>query len=245
MQKITVFSLIILLALLNAPDSKSWLDKKAKTIVILCGLSPAQPAYRYILEGIRQKLTEKFGEEYSIHTEYFETESYPKDDYPKERFNLYNEKYRDIKIDLLICVGRNAIGTIKKNAEEYLLNLPTISIDFDFSDYGIDSDLKLNDQTAVVGLKFNFDEAISTALSLFPGTTSVYFVGGTTPFDKFLMALAQEASQKINSDKSVSVITDLSMDRIFTQVRSLPPGSLIFVPSFNTDAKRVTYHNPE
>jgi len=245
MQKIQIISFIILFVLINAPVGKSWMDEESKTILILCGLSPAQPAYRLILGGIRQKLTEEFGDGYSLHTEYLEIESYPKGDYPKERFDIYNEKYRDIKLDLLICVGRNAIGIIKKNAESYLLNLPTISIDFDFSNYGIKSDLKLNEQTAVVGMKFNFDNSIATALSLFPETTSVYFVGGTTPFDKFLMSLAKEASKKIDAKRKAIFITDVSMDKILQQVRSLPSSSLIFVPSFNTDLKMVTYHNPE
>ncbi|RPI74044.1 MAG: GHKL domain-containing protein [Ignavibacteriales bacterium] len=245
MQKYSILSFIFLFVLINAPVGKSWMDEESKTILILCGLSPAQPAYRLILEGIRQKLTEQFGDGYSLHTEYLEIESYPQDDYPKERFDIYNEKYQDIRIDLLICVGRNAIRTIKKNAEHHLLNLPTISIDFDYSNYGIKSDLKLNEQTAVVGMKFNFDNSIATALLLFPETTSVYFVGGTTPFDKFLMSLAKEASKKIDTKRKTIFITDISMDKILQQVRNLPDSSLIFVPSFNTDLKLVTYHNPE
>jgi signal transduction histidine kinase len=245
MQKYSILSFIFLFVLISAPVGKSWMDEESKTILILCGLSPAQPAYRLILGGIRQKLNEQFGDGYSLHTEYLEIESYPKDDYPKERFDVYNEKYRDIKIDLLICVGRNAIGILQKNAEDYLLNLPTISMDFDFSNYGIKSDLKLNEQTAVVGLKFNFDNSIATALSLFPETTSVYFVGGTTPFDKLLMSLAKDAAKKIDTNKKAIFITDESMDKILQQVGSLPVNSLIFVPSFNTDLKLVTYYNPE
>jgi signal transduction histidine kinase len=245
MQKSLIISITILFTILSAPFGYSQQSEETKTILILCALSPAQPAYRLILGGIRQKLTEQFGDLYSIHTEYLEIESYPKDDYPKERFNIYNEKYRNIKLDLLICVGRNAIGPIKQFGEDYLLNLPTISIDFDFSDFGFKSDLKLNEKTAVVGMRLNFDRSISTALSLFPETTSVFFVGGTAPFDKFLMSLAKEASQIIDKSKEIIFISDKSMDKILQQVHSLPVNSLIFVPSFNTDLKLVTYHNPE
>ena len=245
MLKIKIIAFVILFVLISTPFGNSQQTKVKKTVLIICGLSPTQPAYRLILGGIRQKLTEQFGDQYSLHTEYLETENYPKDNYPKEKFDIYNEKYREIKLDLLICVGRNAIGTIQKYAEDYLLDLPTVSIDFDFSNYGIKSDLRLNEQTAVIGIKFNFDNSLTTALSLFPETTTVYFVGGTTPFDKFLMSLAKEASKKINNEKETIFITDASMDKILHQVQSLPAGSLIFVPSFNTDLKMVTYHNPE
>jgi len=231
--------------LISAPVGKSWMDEESKTILILCGLSPAQPAYRLILGGIRQKLTEQFGDGYSLHTEYLEIESYPKNDYPKERFDIYNEKYRDIKIDLLICVGRNAIGTIKNNAESYLLSLPTISIDFDFSNFGFGTDLNLNENTAVIGFKIDIDKSISTALSLFPKATSIYLIGGTTTFDRFLMSVSKDASKKFEQSKKIIYMADLSMDKILQQVRSLPANSLIFVPSFNTDLKLVTYYNPE
>jgi len=233
MQKFLIISFIISSTLINVAVGNSQQTEETKTILILCALSPAQPAYRPILDGIRQKLTEEFGDRYSLHTEYLELESYPKDDYPKERFDIYNQKYRDIKIDLLICVGRNAIGPIKQFAEDYLLNLPTISIDFDFSDNGFKSNLKLNEQTTEIGMKVNFDKSISYALSLFPETTSIYFVGGTAPFDKFLMSLAKEASKIIESSKELILITDNSMDKILQRVHSLPVSSLKFFPSFN------------
>jgi signal transduction histidine kinase len=245
MLKTKIVLLIILLTFVSSSNGHSQQTEETKTILILCALSPAQPAYRLILGGIRQKLTEQFGDRYSLHTEYLEIESYPKDDYPKERFDIYNQKYRDIKIDLLICVGRNAIVPIKQYAEDYLLNLPTISIDFDFSDNGFKSNLKLNEQTTEIGMKVNFNKSISNALSLFPETTSLYFIGGTSPFDKYLMSIAVEESKIIESSKELILITDKSMDNILQQVSSLPVNSLIFVPSFNADLKLVTYYNPE
>ena len=91
MHKPLVLSIFVSLLLVNI-SSGNWQDtKETKTILILCGLSPAQPAYRLILGGIRQKLIEQLGDRYSLHTEYLEIESYPKDDYPKERFDIYNE----------------------------------------------------------------------------------------------------------------------------------------------------------
>lgn len=243
--KSKILSIVVLCTLFSFSFGNSQQSQETKTILVLFGLSPAQPAYRPILDGIRQKLTEEFGESFDLHTEYLEIESYPKDDYPKERFDIYNEKYSDIKLDLLICVGRNAIGTIKKNAEHHLLNLPTISIDFDFSDYGYKADLRLNDHTVVIGWKINIDKTISTALSLFPATSSIYLIGGTTPFDRLMMSISKETARKIDKNKKILFMSDLSMDAILHQVRDLPNQSIIFVPSFNTDSKKVTYYNPE
>jgi signal transduction histidine kinase len=245
MRKPIVLSIFVSLLLFNNSFG-NWQDtKETKTILIFLGLVPSQPAYRPLLAGITTKLTEEFGDGYILHTEYLETENYLKDNYPKERFDIYNEKYNDIELDLLICIGRNAISTIKKNASTYLLSLPTISLDFDFSDYGIVTDLRLNNHTALIAWKLNIDKTITTSLSLFPSTSSIYFIGGTTDWDRFLMMIAKKASKNINKDIQINFISDISMDNVLQRVHSLPEGSIIFVPSFNTDSKKVTYYNPE
>ncbi len=244
MFKSRLIILVFLIVAIGNLAGISQQNEETKKILILFSLSPGQPAYQPILNGIRQKLAEEFGDKYNLHLEYFDSENLAVVENIEKRFETYNEKYREIKLDLLIAVGRNAVQPIKNYAESFLLNLPTISIDFDFSNFGINSDLRLNEQTSIVGMKFNIDKILSTALSLFPAATSVYFVGGTTKFDKFMISIATEASKKIY-EKEFTVITDLSMDRILQQVRNLPSNSLIFVPSFNTDSKLVPYYNPE
>ncbi len=236
---------IILLTLIARSIGFSQQTKETKTILILFGLVPDQPAYRPILEGIRQNLIAEFGDSYSLHTEYLEIDNYSIDNYPKSIFDIYNNKYRKIKLDLLIVVGRNAVEVIKNNAEDFLLNLPTISIDFDFSNYGYIKNLKLNEKTSVVGLKLDVTKMISTALSLFPATSTIYLVGGTTSFDKFMMSIALKASQSISKNTKIISITDISMDMILKQVMKLPDNSIVFVPSFNTDNKFVPYRNTE
>jgi hypothetical protein len=99
-------------------------DQCKKNILILFSLAPTTPAYRIILDGIRQKLAQEYGDTYSLHTEYLETSKYPNGDYPKENFDLYNKKYDDIRLDLLICVGSDIVSTVKKFTDDHILNLP-------------------------------------------------------------------------------------------------------------------------
>lgn len=245
MYKATSIFLIVLLTFVVAASGYSQQNKETKTILLLFSLSPGQPAYQPILDGVRQKLSEKYNDAYNLHIEYFDLENHSDTIDIKERFKTYNEKYREINLDLLICVGRNAITPIKKYAERYLLSLPTISIDFDFSNFGISSDLRLNEQSAIIGMKFNIDKTLSTGLSLLPATSTIYFVGGTSTFDKFMMSIATEAAKRVRKNLIITVLNNLSMDRILQQVRNLPDNSLIFVPSFNTDSKLVPYYNPE
>jgi thiamine pyrophosphate-dependent acetolactate synthase large subunit-like protein len=100
-----------------------------------------------------------------LHAEFLDIARDSQANFPNEGFDKYNEKYRDIKLDLLICVGAEIIDPVKNNADEYLLNLPRVVLDLDSSNFGYETDLHLNDKTAVLPLKFNIDKTFTTALS--------------------------------------------------------------------------------
>ncbi len=208
-------------------------------------MQPTTPAYRSILEGIRTKLTNEFGDHYNLHIEYLETNRYPKGAYPREKFEPFNEKYRDVKLHLLICVGIDIISTLKSFADPYLLNLPSVSTDYDFSDYGIHWDISLNDETVVIPLNNNLEKSLSTILGLFPGTDSIYFICGNSFIDGIQTTASKQEVAKLNDKEKCIFIENLSMDEVLRKVRHLPENSIIIVPSFNTDIKRVPYYNPE
>jgi signal transduction histidine kinase len=245
MLKSRIISLLILFSLISYQSGNSQQTQETKNILILFSFSSDGPAYRKILDGIIQEFENEFGESFTLHTEYLQIEQYPPGNYPKKRFDSYNEKYRDIKLDLLICVGVNIINPVKNFAESYLLNLPTVSVDLDFSNYGYTSDFRLNDRTAVIELKFNIEKTLATALALFPTASSMYFVSGTAPLDKLLMSVTKDASNKIDKNLKTTFVADHSMEETITLVHSLSKSDIIFVPYFTTDTKLVRYHNTE
>jgi signal transduction histidine kinase len=237
--------LFIIFLLLNLSSGISQQTNENKNILILLSFSPSTPAYKFFIDEIRQKLSQEFGDSYTLYMEYLETEKYPEGKYPKERFDLYNERYRKVKLDLLICIGVNVIIPIKQNADSYLLNLPTISLDYDFSEFGYRGDFTLNNRTAVIALKLDFAATLSNALSLFPKTSSIYFISGVARFDNQLSAISEQAAEKIKGNRNITFIKDTSMDDIIKLVHSLPENSLVFVTSFIMDKKLVPYYNPD
>ncbi len=237
--------IIFLLLILINPRAFSLETGQNKNILILFSLIPSTPAYRVITEGLRTKLTGAYGDSYNLHMEYLESERYPKGEYPKERFDLFNQKYKDVSLDLLVCVGVDILEPVNKNASEKILNLPTIVIDFDLSDYGIKPYLKLNDRTAAIAMKLNILATLNTALELFPDRNSVFFVGGISKSDRLYFTATRNAADKFDRSKKYTWITDVSMDEVLGLVRHLPDNSLIVIPGFNSDSKMVPYYNPE
>ncbi len=240
--KIIIFSLLFFFYIqdIHADDAKG-----NKNILVLHAMVPSTPAYRIITDGIRTKLTEGFGDHYNLHLDYLESERFPRGAYPKERFELFNEKYKDVDLDLLICIGVDIVDPVKKNASEKILNLPAIVIDFDLSEYGIKQDLVLNDKTVVIGLKIDVSGTLNSAVSLFPERTAVYFVMGTSKADLLYGEATRAAAKKFDQRITSHFLTGMSMDQVLDTVKRLPENSIIIIPSFNVDSKGVSYYNPE
>ena len=245
MLKLPFLTLIFFLISVNLTIGNETDKIDGKNILILFSQTSGTPAYHVILDGIRLKLTEEFKDLYNLHIEYLETEKYQKFSYPKEKFALYNQKYKNVKLDLLILVGPDILTIVKNNADSTLLNLPTVSIDHDFSLYGANSDLLLNRKTAVVGIKFNIGSSISAALNIFPKTTSVYFVSGVSKLDSLVMTISRLEAKKIEDKRKITFLTDISMDEVLRSVSKLPENTIVIVPSFQMDSRRVLYYTPE
>ena len=93
---------IILLTLIARSIGFSQQTKETKTILIIYGLAPNQPAYIPILNGIKEKLDAEFYDNYNLRMEYLDLRRYSNGNFPEELFESFNKKYRDIHIDLLI-----------------------------------------------------------------------------------------------------------------------------------------------
>jgi signal transduction histidine kinase/ABC-type uncharacterized transport system substrate-binding protein len=239
-----ISSLIIFIVNLNAIGSEDK-NTNSKNILILFSLVPTTPAYRIILEGLSEKLTKEFGDSYTLNIEYLETERYPKEAYPKEKFDKYNRKYKDVNLDLMICVGINIVSTVKENADDHLLNLPAIVLDYDFSAYGRPFEFQVKGQTTSIKLNMDINRTIQEALKIFPNTSSIYFITGTSRTDNLLLEVSKEAAKNMNNNIKTSFVTDQSMDDLLKIVHKLPENSLIFVTSFNSDINLVPYYNTE
>lgn len=216
-----------------------------KNILIIFSFAPSSPAYQIITDGIRTNLREAFGDSYNLHMEYLETERYPKGEYPGELFAVYNEKYKEVPLDLLICVGVSIIDPVKRHANKKLLSLPVVIIDFDLSEYGINLDLKLNERNTLIGMKLDVRATLDHALKLFPDRHNVYFIGGVSNSDRLYMKATRVVVDKLDKSRKYTYITDIPMDEVLSLLRKLPDSSLIVVPGFNTDIKMVPYYNTE
>jgi signal transduction histidine kinase len=216
-----------------------------KNVLIICALAPTTPAYKPILDGIRQELYGSFRDSCNLHVEYLETERYPADKYPPDKLRLIVEKYNNVNLDLLVGIGINVVSTIKKFQDTELLSLPALIIDFDLSGYQMPFDMRLNPRTAVLGIKLDIRRTLLRATELFPKTSGLYVISGKSENDKLLERLAHADIQYINEDVNVTFVSGKTMDENLRIVRHLPDNCLVLIPAINTDGNNVPYFNTE
>lgn len=241
-RKIILFLLFILLLIPQAWSAES---KSGKNVLILFAMEPSTPAYQVLTDGIRSKLSKIYGDKLNLHFEYLDKEGYPDQIYPCEKFVLINQKYERINIDLLICIGVDIISHVKRCANSKILDLPAIAIDYDLADWGIPIDLKLNDKTAVIGIKPDILGTLNSAVNLFPGRHHLFVLSGTSKTDLMYLNITKEMISHLDRHIKVSYINNVSMDEALGIVHNLSDSSLIIIPGFNTDNKMVNYFNPE
>lgn len=212
-----------------------------KSILVIFSYAPNTPAHSIILDGVRQKLYDSYGDKYNLYIEYLELEKYHKGDFPEEKFDLLNHKYEALKLDLLITVGYGSPSIIREFASRQIVSLPAISIDYDFSRYSIPADLLVNDRTTALGLKWDFGKTLSVALDLFPAAANVFYIGGSAKMDSLFLRLSKIGAKPFESSRKITYLTGLAMDQVLTYVRKLPENSIIIVSSFNADSRQVQY----
>jgi signal transduction histidine kinase len=88
--------------------------------------------------------------------------------------------------------------------------------------------------TGVV-VKRTFAPTLELALQLQPETRNVFVIGGTSRFDRQILAVARRELQSFDQRVSITWMNDLSMPQLLSRVSALPPHSLIYYLTIFTD----------
>jgi signal transduction histidine kinase len=234
--------LVTLLLQFHIPQ-ETHASEKTKTIVIFFSLHAGLPAYQNLLEGFRTTFSEEYNEHYNLLIEYLDIGRLSDDKYAKYIVELYNDKYKDTDIDLLITVAPGVNQVLKKYGFEALKRSNTISIEL--GSLAADQELVPSDNVTRIILKFRFDETIQAACKLFPECNNIYIISGCAPIDKYFTSMVRISSSNFDKKYNFVFITNLSLDSTIQVVKKLPENSILIVPTFLSDIKGIQYSTPE
>jgi len=240
MQKISnkIFFRILFFILLVPCEAYS--AKPIKTVLIFFSWNSNLPAYQNMLEGFNDIFSEEPGVTCNLAIEYLDLSRPGNEIVVRTIVDLYNDKYKNIPIDLLVIVGPNGYPVLKQYGLKALENTPILCVD---------NENLINDSTRFppgpnmvkISLNYDFYPTLKTAFSLFPDYREVYVVNGSTPIDSYYLDKFKIAVRRFDTTYNVRYFSNYSMDSIIPAVENIPRKSLLFVPSFYRDKNGLPY----
>jgi signal transduction histidine kinase len=244
MSRFTSRKLTFVLFLIFFVPLTNYSQDKIKNIVIFFSYGPNITAFENILAGLKKTIGRGKEESLNIMTEYLDLDRTENDDYARDIINMYNKKLNEFKVDLLITIGPGLNDALMKYGSSTMKGLDIINIDLDIPGRTALGDLNIKNGKEII-LKFKAGETLKAAFALFPQYRNVYVISGVSRIDAFYTSLIRKNTDEFLPFHTFTFISNLSLDSTIRYVRTIPPNSIIIVPSYLQDATRVPFSTPE
>lgn len=237
-----LFAVLVFFVLATGPSNAN--TKGLRTIVMFFSWNASLPAYNNILDGFYSTFSRESEINCNILTEYLDMSRLENEEYARKIVNLYNVKFSDTSIDLIVVIGPGCYHLLKAYGLKALEKTPVISIEND--DLSNDT-INYPDAKNLVKIEMYFDfvKTLETAFRLFPANNKVFVIGGVSTTDEFYTQKIKSAENQLKGSQLFKYLTDITMDSAISFVKTIPPNSLVFVPAFSLDRNKISYSTPE
>jgi signal transduction histidine kinase len=234
---ITFFPFLLFLLLV---PWEGYSAKPIKTVLLFFAWNSNRPAYENMLEGFNDIFSEEPGVTCNLAIEYLDLSRPGNEIVVKTIVDLYNDKYKNIPIDLLVIVGPNGYPVLKQYGLKALENAPILWVD---NENLINDTTRFSSGLNMVKISLDYDvyPTLKMAFSLFPDIRDAYVINGSTPIDSYYLDKFKIAVRSFDTTHTVRYFSNYSMDSLILAVESIPRKSLIFVPSFYSDKDGLPY----
>ena len=225
-----VFCIVILLT--SAAASAQ--DKK---ILFLFDEDKTLPGLAIFDQSLRTTFTAGLGPGVQFFTESMNVSQFSDEQYERVLREHYANKYRGMKLDLVVAVIGPALGFLLRHGDAAFPGVPVVFCGADAADL---QGVTLPAHVTGLLVKRVFAPTLDAVLGLQPGTRHVAVVGGTSPFDRHLLQQARRELRAFEDRVSFEYLTDLPMADLTAAVSQLPAQSVIlFVTLFRDGAGRA------
>jgi signal transduction histidine kinase len=202
-------------------------------------------AYQNMLDGFKETFIQPLSGPVSIVTEYLDISRTNNGDYGRSIVEMYNQKFNENGVDLIIAVGPGILPFLKMTGLKMLKNSPLILVDiFTSQADSINNAYQINELP--IYMKYNyFEKSFNTICELFPDRRNVYCVNGDGMLDKYYMSILKDAQGSYRGKHKFNDITGISIDSTLGKIAQLPEESIVVIVSYNEDINSVPFTTPE
>jgi signal transduction histidine kinase len=233
---------LFLLFFLFFPTTYS--QNKIKTIVVFFSLGPNLPSYQNFLEGFKSSLALNTDESANLIIEYLDLSRTDDELYAKHIIEMYNAKFKETPIDLLVTFGPAIYPELEKYGLEALKTAPLINIDLDLPNRR-SSQSSGNPNSLDIVLKLKSNSTLRAAFDLFPDYNNVFVISGIAATDKFFTSQIENCRKEFEPLHNFSFISGLTMDSTIEYVKKIPANSIVIVTTYLLDNNNMPFSTPE
>jgi signal transduction histidine kinase len=143
------------------------------------------------------------------------------------------KKYDGHNLDVVVAVGPDAIKLVTDNSRTLFLGVPIVVCGSTADQAGYPN---LDSRFTGTWQKREPGKTLDAALGLFPDTRHVFVVGGTSVFDRGVIASTKEFFSSLQTEMEFSYLTDMEMNGLLEQLKKLPKNSIVLYTSFFQDS---------
>ena len=196
------------------------------------------PMYRVLTTAMVTTFNERTGAGCDFLFEFMDMEKFRGRDYLDRLAGLYKEKYKHIKLDLIISINPPALDFLGNYGDEVFAGVPIVFCAV-WKNNLENNPLKKN----MTGMVQHLDIAgtLDIALKLQPNAKKVAVVAGTSAADNFFLNLARRDLDKYRDRMELTYLNQMPMDRLLNRASTLPANSIILYLMFHKDITGRTF----
>ena len=214
-------------------------NTKPKVLV----LHSYHPAYKWT-NDINNGINSIFNDvtKVDLYVEYMDTKHYFKTEYIDSLTNIYKQKYKNIKFDVIISTDDNAFNFLKKHTKKLFQNTPVVFCGTNnIKKSDIEGFTNFTGVNEGVDLKKNYE----LIFKLHPKVDNIYTITDTTTTGKIIRKnMFKSIKQYEHKDIKFHIIDNMTFDKLVNKIKNLPKNSaVLFTLYFRTkDDKFLSYY---
>src|SRR5580704_11740797 len=143
------------------------------------------------------------------------------------------KKYAGTKLEVVVAIGPDTIKFVADYADNIFPGVPIVICGSAADQAG---NPNLSSRFTGTWQKREPGRTLEAALRLFPNTRRVYVVGGSSVYDRVVMAATKEFISSFRDGVEFSFLEEMEMAKLLEQLKTLPENSIVFYTSYFQDS---------